>query len=53
MIKLNNNFTASAELEAASSQFFNIFDIHNANKKWKILNPNPTLLKAKLSIKSQ
>ena len=52
-IKLNNNSTANAKLEAASGQFFNIFNIHNAGKKWKILNPNFILLKAKLNIKSQ
>jgi hypothetical protein len=34
-------------------QFFNIFDVHNAGKKWKMSNPDPALLGAKLGIESQ
>jgi len=35
-IKSNNDPTASTELEAAGGQFFNIFEVHNAGKKWKM-----------------
>ena len=52
-IKLNNDPAASAELKAAGGQFFNIFNVYNASKKWKMLNPNPVLLRAKLSMESQ
>ena len=52
-IKSNNDPAANAELEAAGGQFFNIFDVHNAGKKWKMSNPDPALLGAKLSIESQ
>jgi len=53
VIKSNNNPAASAELEAAGGQLFNIFYVHNAGKKWKKLNPDPVLLGAKLGIESQ
>ena len=43
-IKLNNNPAASAELEAAGGQVFNIFNVYNASKKWKKLNPKGLLL---------
>ena len=51
-IKSNNDPAASAELEAAGGQFFNIFDVHNAGKKWKMSNPDPALLGAKLGVES-
>ena len=53
VIKSNNNPTASTEFEAAGGQFFNIFNVHNAGKEWKKLNPNPTLLGAKLDMETQ
>ena len=44
-IKLNNNPAASAEFKAAGGQFFNnIFNVHNAGKKWKKSNPKGFLL---------
>ena len=52
-IKSNNNPAASAELEAAGGQFYNIFNVHNAGKKWKKSNRDPALLKVKLSIETQ
>ena len=42
----------SAKFKTTSSQFFNIFNVYNAGKEWKKLNPNPILLGAKLDIKT-